>query len=210
LNSSKPLKLSIVPRPQIPDLRISSIIIEDEHVRVLRDPALRTTIKPKLDAPSFEFDSAEQPRLFSENEVNWQWIVTPKKEGNQSLLFKLTFESSAVANQQMPSQSFYITSKPIELVVVKPFVTLGQINLATIVTAVLGGLLVMPKLTDIAKQLARRKARPSSFTTLEESKAQNAPARAVNPTFKDDPSIVPLNKPPATKPTGKGSKRLTN
>lgn len=207
LDSSKPLKLSIIPHPQISDVRVSPIIIEDEHVKLLRDPSFRTTIKPKLDAPSFDFDRAERPLVFSEDELNWQWIVTPKKEGNQSLLFDLTFESIAAANEQIPSRSFHIMSNPIDLTVVKPFITLGQINLATIFTAILSGLLAMPKLIDIAKQLAKRKPRPSSFTALEENQAVTVPARAVDPTSKDDPRLVSFSKPPTTKRSGRGSKK---
>lgn len=180
------------------------IVYKEQLVRVISSADIQVTVKPELDAPSFEFEKDKLAKIFNCNHMGWQWIVTPKKEGKQTLLIDFVFNWKHKDADNW--NKINVSTKPIEVAVVRPFITLGQINLATILMGILGGLLAAPKLFEIVAKFVKRTPKRSAIGYRVEK--SNTDVRHGKPhTLHGDSSDV---KNESNKQKNTDSKRATN
>jgi hypothetical protein len=186
-SQSKPLHASLrccpTKNPASDDFFLPSAsgLSEEQLTAFVGDAEFEVTVKPELDAPSFDFEQKSFAQLFQgQQQLNWQWIVTPTKEGVQS--FSLDFVFRLKRKGAAEWTEYHVPSKTLEVAVVRPFITLGQINLATILTGILAGLLATPKLIEIVKSVAKRKPKQRTIGYLASRSKSNSSASVTSNT----------------------------
>jgi hypothetical protein len=174
LNASKPLRASLgCPQKCAPFDDITGSYMSEQRLRAFVSNAeFEVTVKPELDAPSFNFQKQSFGEIFKGQQLNWRWIVTPTKEGMQS--FSVDFVFQVKRKGATESTEYHVPSKTLELAVVQPFVTLGQINFAVILTGILGCLLATPKLIEIVKSVAKHKPKQTTIGYLAHRSKSNS------------------------------------
>ena len=202
-NESRPLQTSISSLHQnsstawldSTNQNVSSEIYDSRLIYLLNDDEVQVDVKPELDAPAFDFEKQKIAKTFDRKQaVEWQWIISPKKEGKQSVLINFTFQAKRkdakkdqinvhsksnkdnILQTEPIETEIHIQSKSIEVGVVRAFISLGQLNLATIVTGIIAGLLAAPKLTDLVKALVKPKPKKTTIGYLGDRKKAESPA----------------------------------
>lgn len=122
-------------------------------------PQLTACAKVQLRGVGFEIESLEEESqcksITGSDLLIWDWSITPKGEfnGDQKVIAVVKMEWTTTTDERVTFEESEIWRETMELETKKPIVTLGQINILTLISGLLGGsFFSAPFILDILKR----------------------------------------------------------
>ena len=132
-------------------------------------PGYDAVVIAKVIAPAFEVQSTGDEHPLDQDEITWQWGITPKLAGHQLVIISVDGQWRPQAGGRMIErtlwrQDFYID-------VDEPMLNRGQIDLASLLTGLAGSMLSIPWLVEQMRLL--RQQRQSALQTSRRVRQRN-------------------------------------
>lgn len=150
---------------------VSVVSTDPDHAVVAETVAMQplgsgynAAVQAKLIAPAFDVQSAGDVHSLDQNELTWQWGITPKRAGTQKVIIIVDGNWRPQSGGQTIERNLWRREFTIE--VHEPIFSLGQISLASLASGLAGSMLSVPWIVDQVR--AWRKQRQSAKQTRQQ------------------------------------------
>jgi Immunoglobulin-like domain of bacterial spore germination len=118
-------------------------------------PGYDAVVIAKVVAPAFEVQSTGDEHPLDQDAITWQWGITPKRSGHQVVIVSVDGRWRPQAGGRTIERNLW--RQEFAIVVYEPMLRRGQIDLASLATALIGSVLSVPWLVEQIQ--ARRQQR---------------------------------------------------
>ena len=132
-------------------------------------PGYTTRARATLDAIEFDKEpEAQEFKLVGDRQLKWDWSVSSKTTGKHLVLLAIDVEWTRTAGPTEVIQE-RVWSAAMEVEITKPFISLGQLQLATLLTGFISSGLTVPFLYGLLKERRSRHAtQPEDSSSVDE------------------------------------------
>jgi len=109
-------------------------------------PGYDAVVTAKVIAPAFEVQSTGDEHPLDSDEITWQWGITPKRAGRQVVIVSVDGQWQSQASGRTIKRNLW--HKEFAIIVYEPMLRRGQIDLASLATALIGSVLSVPWLVE--------------------------------------------------------------
>jgi hypothetical protein len=124
-------------------------------------PGYDAVVIARVVAPAFEVQSTGDERSLDQEEITWQWGITPKFSGHQVVIISVDGQWRPQAGGRMIER--HLWRREFYIDVDEPILSRGQISLASLATGLAGSVLSIPWLVEQVRmwQQQRQGATPA-------------------------------------------------
>ncbi len=120
-------------------------------------PSFVAWARPRLDATEFKKEPAQQDfKQLNDQRLDWEWNVSSSSSGIQGARIVILVQWRSIESNE--SREDEVWSAKFDIEIRKPFLTIGQIQLGTILSAVMTSGLSVPFLLGQWKEYQKKRA----------------------------------------------------